>query len=232
MPHAGYRYSGQVAAHAYRLLQKMDFKRVVMIGPSHRVGFRGVSVNLQTGYETPLGIAPVDRVFAGELIRSSGQIRWLPQAHAREHSLELAVPFLQTVLTGSRIIPIVMGQQDFKTCSNLAENHIRAKGGSREKTLILASTDLSHFYAYERARELDQVFIKYIRELDPEGLAQSLAAGKCEACGGGPAVTAMLAARASGANRAIILNSSNSGDVTGDKKQVVGYLAAALIRVK
>ena len=229
VPHAGYIYSGQVAAHAYRLIQGMNFKRVILVGPSHQVGFRGVSVNLQSGYKTPLGIVPVDQDLAKEIINSNDKFRWFPQAHAREHSLEIQLPFLQTVLSDFQIVPIIMGEQDFKTCSDLADSLFRVTG-TMGNTLLLASSDLSHFHSYNRARELDMRFIKHVREFDPLGLANALSSGACEACGGGPAITVMLAAQKLGANHALILKSANSGDVTGDHSRVVGYVSAALIR--
>jgi len=231
VPHAGYMYSGQVAAYAYRLLQDMDFKRVIMVGPSHRAKFKGASINLQSGYKTPFGIVPVDQDLARKIIETSDQIRWIPQAHAREHSLEIQLPFLQTVLSDFQIIPILMGEQDFKTCSDLADSLLRVTGTMGD-TLLLASSDLSHFHSYKRARELDMRFIKHVREFDPSGLASALSTGSCEACGGGPSITVMLAAQRLGADRALILKYANSGDVTGEHSRVVGYLSAALIRGK
>ncbi|MBW2609553.1 MAG: AmmeMemoRadiSam system protein B [Deltaproteobacteria bacterium] len=231
VPHAGHIYSGKVAAYAYGLLKTMDIKRVILIGPSHRVGFRGASVNLQSGYRTPLGVVPVDQVLARKIIDTSDKIRYVPMAHAKEHSLEIQIPFLQTVLDDFMIVPIVMGEQDFRTCSELAEGLVKVMS-DMEKTLILASTDLSHFHNYDRARELDTEFIGHVKKLDPEGLAGSLSLGTCEACGGGPVITVMLAAKAVGVDRVEILNYANSGDVTGDKSRVVGYLSAALIRSK
>jgi AmmeMemoRadiSam system protein B len=231
VPHAGYVYSGQVAAYAYGLLQKKDFKRVIMIGPSHRAGFRGVSINLQSGYKTPLGTVPVDLALARKILNSNSDFRTVPQAHAHEHSLEIQLPFLQSVLEDFQIVPILMGEQDYKTCSSLAKSLVQAMN-SVDRTLLLASTDLSHFYSYKRARELDLEFIKHVRQFEPQGLARALSSGLCEACGRGPAVSTMLAARELGANRAIILKYANSGDVTGDHSRVVGYLSAALIRDK
>ncbi|NNG08374.1 MAG: AmmeMemoRadiSam system protein B [Desulfobacteraceae bacterium] len=229
VPHAGYMYSGQVAAHAYQLLQDRDFKRVIMIGPSHRVGFRGASVNMQSGYKTPLGIVPVDRDLGKRILNGDDFLQGVPRAHASEHSLEIQLPFLQTVLKDFQIVPILMGDQDLKTCAHLARSLARVMT-NMDRILLLASTDLSHFHRYERAKELDLKFIKHVREFDPKGLADSLSSGKCEACGRGPAITVMLAAQALGANRAVILNYANSGDVTGDHGRVVGYLSAALIR--
>jgi AmmeMemoRadiSam system protein B len=228
VPHAGHKYSGQVAAHAYRLLEASQFKRVILIGPSHRVGFDGVSVNLQSAYETPLGIVPVDQEMGKRILGTGPYISWIRKAHAREHSLEIQLPFLQTVLENFRIVPILMGQQDYNTCRKLADTLLQVLGNGKG-TLLLASSDLSHFHPYNQAKTLDHKFIKNVRRFDPEGLAKDLAMGKCDACGGGPVITILLAARRLGADRAVILNYANSGDVTGDHTSVVGYMSAALI---
>jgi AmmeMemoRadiSam system protein B len=208
----------------------MDFKRVIMIGPSHRVRFKGASANLQSGYRTPLGTVPLDQNLAKKIIDISPQIKWVPRAHAHEHSLEIQLPFLQTVLSDFQIVPILMGQQDFNTCSDLAASLVKVLS-NMEKTLILASSDLSHFHNYNQANRLDKEFAKHVRNFNPTGLANSLSSGSCEACGGGPVITVMLVAKASGANRTMILNYANSGDITGDHRRVVGYLSAVLLRV-
>jgi AmmeMemoRadiSam system protein B len=227
VPHAGHVYSGPVAAHAYRLLRGKDIRRVIMIGPSHRAAFRGVSVNLQSGYETPLGIVPVDQELAKKIIDADRLIRHLPRAHASEHALEIQLPFLQSVLDDFEIVPIIMGEQDYKTCSRLAEVlHDVVK--DVDKTLLLASTDLSHYHSDKQARVLDSEFINQVRDFSPKGLFKALSSGRCEACGGGPTITVMLTAQAWGANRSQILHYANSGDVTGDGSEVVGYVASAL----
>ncbi len=229
VPHAGYVYSGQVAAYAYGLLRNSGFQRVVIIGPSHRVRFRGASVNMQDGYRTPLGTVPVDHAFARKLLDGSDTMQWEPRAHAGEHSLEIQLPFLQAVLSEFSIVPIVMGEQDYETCRSVADALGRATGSSG-RTLILASTDLSHFHSYQKARAPDAAFIQYVAAFDPPGLAHAIASGKCEACGAGPTVTVLLAAQMLGANRSDILRYANSGDVTGDHRRVVGYLSAALLK--
>ena len=228
-PHAGHIYSGQVAAYAYRLIQGMDFKRVVLVGPSHRIPFRGVSANQQSGYRTPLGIVPVDQVFARKLLETDSMIKWVPEAHGVEHSLEIQIPFLQVVLKDFQIVPVLMGQQDYDTCTRLAKALSIAMGDER-KTLLLASTDLSHFHTDQQARGLDRKFIEQLKEFAPKGLAQSLASGTCEACGGGPVVAVMLAAGQRGATKSVVLNYANSGDVTGDRSQVVGYVSALFVK--
>jgi AmmeMemoRadiSam system protein B len=228
-PHAGYVYSGQVAAYSYKLLQTASPKIVFIIGPSHRVGFRGVSVSRYSGYKTPLGVAPVDQDVAKKLFSVNPQIRWVSQADDQEHSLEIQIPFLQTVLKNFRIVPVIMGDQDLETCALLAKNLVQVMP-NREEAVILASTDLSHFHTDPQARALDEDFIKQVREFSPEALAKAVSSGSCEACGAGPTVTAMLAARELGASRSVILQYANSGDVTGDRRQVVGYLSAAFLK--
>ena len=226
-PHAGYRYSGQVAAYAYKILEKQKFATVVVIAPSHRSYFRGVSVYDLGGYRTPLGVVPLDRELIASLKEREARIQYVPEAHSQEHSLEIQLPFLQVLLRDFKLVPLVMGNQDFVTCQWLAE----AVAGCIEKNrsvLVVASSDLSHFHPYKQAKKLDQVVLDEVGEFDPRGLSDSLAQGKCEACGGGPMVTAMLIARRLGANNGRVLNYANSGDVTGDHSSVVGYMAAAL----
>lgn len=229
VPHAGYIYSGQVAAYTYKLIQNASFKRVVLIGFSHRVPFRGFSVSQYSGYKTPLGVAPIDQDFSRALLSVSPQMKWIPQAEAQEHSLENQIPFLQTVLKDFKMVLVFMGEQDFQTCSLLARELTRLLANTQD-TVILASTDLSHFHTDQQARALDGEFIKHVRDFAPEALAKAVASGSCEACGAGPTIAAMLAARELGANRSLTLNYANSGDVTGDRRQVVGYLSAALVK--
>lgn len=228
VPHAGYAYSGGVAAHAYRLLQGAAVDRVILVGPSHRRGFEGVSVACHDAYETPLGRVPVDRSTAERLIASSPLIRFMPEAHAVEHSLEIQLPFLQAVLKDFRIVPVIMGRQDADTCSVLAEGLSKVLENG-DGALIVASTDLSHYHDDATARALDRTFIRHITAFDPEGLIDALAAGQCEACGGGPAAAVLKAAGMLGAERCVLLDYANSGDVTGDRRDVVGYMSAAVL---
>jgi len=229
VPHAGFAYSGQVAAYSYNLLQRAAPKLVFLIGPSHRVGFRGFSVSQYSGYKTPLGVAPVNQDVAKKLLSINPQMKWVPQADLQEHSLEIQIPFLQVVLKDFHIVPIIMGEQDLETCALLAKSLVQVLP-NKEDTAILASTDLSHFHTDQQARALDGEFIKHVREFAPEALAKAVVSGSCEACGAGPAIAGMLAAKELGANRSVILNYATSGDVSGDRQQVVGYLSAAFIR--
>lgn len=227
VPHAGYHYSGQVAAHAYKLLQKVKFDTVVVIAPSHHALFPGASVYDQGGMRTPLGVMPLDRDFVTSLEGRDERIRYREEAYSREHSLEIQLPFLQLVQPGIRLVPLVMGDQDWASCERLANNLSECIRG--KSVLVVASTDLSHFHSYDQAKSLDQIVLDHVNALNPKGLHQSIAAGRCEACGAGPMVTAMLVAQRFGATAGQVLNYANSGDVTGDRNRVVGYMAAALL---
>ena len=225
-PHAGYRYSGQVAAYAYKLLGERKFSSVVVIAPSHRSYFSGVSVYDRGGYRTPLGVVRLDRELISAVKQRESRIEYVPEAHSQEHSLEIQLPFLQVLMPDAKLVPLLMGNQDFATCKWLAE--AVADCIENRSVLVVASSDLSHHHPYKQAKRLDQVVLDKVNDFDPQGLSDDLANGLCEACGCGPMVTAMLIARRLGANRSEVLHYANSGDVTGDHSGVVGYMAAAL----
>jgi AmmeMemoRadiSam system protein B/AmmeMemoRadiSam system protein A len=229
-PHAGYVYSGQVAAYSFKLLEGLSFETVVVISPHHRGGFPGASVYGGGAYETPLGTIPVDTLVAGQIADASEKVVVSTQGHASgwggEHSLEVELPFLQLVLGEFKLVPIVMGQQDWSTCQALGQALSGALQG--KNSLIVASTDLSHYHPYDEAVRLDHIVIDHVNSFDPQGLHHDLASGICEACGGGPVVATMLAARGLGADKAKVLHYANSGDVTGDRSGVVGYMAAVI----
>jgi AmmeMemoRadiSam system protein B len=224
-PHAGYVYSGQVAAFAYRQLLGRSYDKIVVISPVHRMSIGRYAVFDADYYETPLGLVEVDK---GLVEKLSDRIMLRRVAHDNEHSLEIQLPFLQYTVGEFKLLPIMMGDQSLDACRALA----LALAGILDtaQTLFVASTDLSHFHSYSTAVELDRIVRDHIAAFDPEGLAESLAKGNCEACGGGPVVAVMLAAQRMRANRAAVLRYANSGDVTGDRSQVVGHLAAVLYR--
>lgn len=227
VPHAGYRYSGQVAAYAYKLLERRKFDSVVVIAPSHRAYFSGVSIYDRGGFRTPLGVVPLDTELTAALKKREPRIRYVAEPHAQEHSLEIQLPFLQVVMPDLKLVPLVMGDQSFAICQWLAEAVADTIGG--KSVLVVASTDLSHFHPYQEAKKLDQVVLDKVNAFDPRALSESLKGGTCEACGGGPMVTAMLIAKKLGANKSRVLHYANSGDVTGDHSGVVGYMAAAVL---
>ncbi len=227
-PHAGLMYSGPVAAHAYSLLKGRTFDVAILVGPSHFVAFDGVAVYLEGGFDTPLGAAPIDGEIASSLLRLSPAFGLHALAHAREHSLEMQLPFLRRLSPGTRIVPLLMGHQTEATADALASALADAVRG--RAALLVASTDLSHYHDARTARRLDSVVIDCVARLDPDGLQRALDRQPDHACGGGPTVAVMKAARALGATTATILDYADSGDVSGDKSSVVGYLAAAICR--
>ncbi|MBW2649031.1 MAG: AmmeMemoRadiSam system protein B [Deltaproteobacteria bacterium] len=223
-PHAGYVYSGQVAAHAYKAVQGNEFDAVILIGPSHRAYFRGASIYNGEGYEIPLGVMPVDSALAGEIVsNSNGAVSFVPDDRSPENSLEIQVPFLQMALGDIPFVPVLMGTQDMDTCRVLADAIIKAIGD--KKVLVVASSDFSHYHGYDKAVEMDSAALGHIEKMDIEGFLRSLGSKKCEACGAGAIIVTMMAARAMGADRGRVLEYMNSGDVTGDKSGVVGYAA-------
>ncbi len=223
-PHAGYTYSGQIAASAYNLIRGKKYDAVTVVGPSHRVAFHGVSIFSTGGYETPLGIVPVAEELAKKFKILSKTVVDIPEAHLQEHSVEIQLPFLQVALGDFSFIPLVMGDQDANTCQKLAAAIYDAARG--KKILIVGSSDLSHFYNYNIAKKMDAVVLRHLKDGDAAGLLESLGNGTAEACGGGPMVVAILVARMMNANKPHLLKYANSGDVTGDKSSVVGYAAA------
>ncbi|MCX8118263.1 MAG: AmmeMemoRadiSam system protein B [Desulfobacterota bacterium] len=228
-PHAGYIYSGLVAASAYKLIQGKEFPSVVVVAPSHRVAFKGASLYDRGGYRTPLGVVPIDEELSKRMMERWRGIQFLPEAHRQEHSLEVQIPFLQVALKSFKLVPIVMEPYwSLETCRSLSQAIAETVRGKR--VLMVASTDLSHFHPYEKAVQLDRIFLGHVERFDPEGLSRDLREGRCEACGGGPALTVMMAAKALGANRSKVLQYLNSGDVTGDRGRVVGYVSAVLYR--
>lgn len=228
-PHAGYMYSGSVAAHAYKLIEGRTFDSVIVVAPSHRALFKGVSLYDRGGYKTPLGVVPVDVELSKKIMERRKEIQFLPEAHSQEHSLEVQIPFLQVALRSFKLIPMVMEPYwNWETCQSLGSSIAEAVRG--KNVLLVASTDLSHFHPYEKAVELDKMVLNHIEQFDPEGLNRDLKRDRCEACGGGPMLSIMLAAKALGANRGKVLNYLNSGDVTRDRGRVVGYMAGVFYK--
>lgn len=225
-PHAGYFFSGHVAGASYRQVQGDTYETVVLIGPDHRgIAFGGLAFADYDAWHTPLGDVPVD----GELVAALDERLSLNHIKRdNEHSLEVQLPFLQTALTKFKLVPIMMGDPSLAACRELG---LAVADAVRDReALLVASTDLSHFYDYDRAKRLDEHTLKPILDFDPEGLAEDLDKSQAHACGGGPVAAVMIAARELGASRAHLVKYANSGDVWEDKSQVVGYAAVALTR--
>jgi AmmeMemoRadiSam system protein B len=230
-PHAGYIYSGQVAACSFKQVEGKKYESVIIIAPSHSEYFDFNSVFNGRAYRTPLGIVEVDTERAERLAGNGtykNHIRLSDSGHWREHSLEVQLPFLQTIFENLKIVPVVMGRQDKKNIESLG-NAIGAtfKG---ENILVVASTDLSHYHNYNTAAALDALVIDYINSFDPIRFADAVTSEEVEMCGGGPVAAAMIASGMLGANSSKVLCYKNSGDTSGDKSAVVGYLSAAFYK--
>jgi AmmeMemoRadiSam system protein B len=214
---------------------------VVLVGPSHRAAFDGCAVFARGAWETPLGLVPVDAPLAEALIASGDGVAEAPRPHAQEHSLEMQLPFLQHLVPGLRLVPVLMGSQSRAECEALAlalvsvleraspEAGVGVGAAGGRAVLLVASSDLSHYHPSSVAARLDAQVAGDVERLDADGLMTRLEARHEHACGGGPIVSVMKAARALGASRAKVLRYADSGDEgEHDKSRVVGYLAAAL----
>ncbi len=227
-PHAGYMYSGQIAAYGYKQVENKKFNTVVILAPSHHYGFPGISVWTQGGLETPLGVAEIDEEFAQKLVEADPLFVHEPGAFDQEHSLEVELPFLQVVQPQAKIVPVIMGQCKFETLERLAEV-LNDLIGDRTDVLVVVSSDMSHFHKDKDARQMDQQTIELITGFKTQEFWKSCAQQKLEMCGFVPVTTAMLLAKKRGLQVAD-LKYANSGDVTGDFKRVVGYTAVVFFQ--
>jgi AmmeMemoRadiSam system protein B len=230
-PHAGLMFSGHVAAHAYKAAARGTYDVAVLAGPSHFVGFEGVAIYPEGGFASPLGEAKIDAEVASALTRFD-VVHPMPSAHGREHSLEMQLPFLRRLMPDVPIVPMLMGYQLPETIVRLAEALTGALSGRR--ALIVASTDLSHYFDARTAATLDARVQACVGAFDPDQLLKlfeqypEMERGRYVACGGGPAIAVMFAARNLGASSARVLKYAHSGEISGDDGAVVGYLAAVM----
>lgn len=220
-PHAGYIYSGKTAAYAFNTISNKTYETVIIISPSHREYFPGISIYEGDAYQTPLGLVEIDKEVREKLI--SDKIFAGIQGHRNEHAIEVEIPFLQSVLNDFKLVPVVMGDQNNIYIDELSK---RLSEIITEKTLIVASSDLSHFYSRKEAHELDSRVQKRIEDFDYDGLKNDLEMKNSEACGGGCIVSLMKSAAQNNFNKSKVLSYSDSGDITGDTLEVVGYLSA------
>ncbi len=225
-PHAGYVYSGQVAAYAYKAVSGLDFDTVIVIAPSHRAYFEGVAVWDSGSFRTPLGNIEVDVHIAQELLSSKDAFISNRDVHRGEHSLEVQLPFLQCIFEDFLLVPLLMGAGTEELYKKAAGELARVISSSPKSFLIVASTDLSHYYPYAAAVKIDAVTVDHLRNFDIPGMIRDTRSEKAQACGAGPMITAMMASKMLGANASKVLKYANSGDVSGDLSGVVGYVSA------
>jgi AmmeMemoRadiSam system protein B len=229
-PHAGMMFSGPVGAYAYKAAARGTFDVAVLVGPSHFHAFEGVALWPDGAFETPLGAAPIDEGGARALA-AFDVVRPLKDVHRREHSLEMQLPFLRRLLPDVPIVPLLMGYQRRTTIEALASALSAAFKDRR--ALLVASSDLSHYFDAKTAVALDRRVQDSVAAFDPDGLFALFEQypeserGRYVACGGGPAIAVIMAARTLGARDGRVLRYAHSGEVSGDYDGVVGYLAAA-----
>ena len=238
VPHAGYAYSGPVAASGFKQLEEAEYDVVVIIASDHQAPLSApISVWAEGGFETPLGIAPVDVELAQALVEADPLITFDPAAHEGEHPIEIELPFLQRVCPDCRIVPVLMGADDEETVQALADALLAALPG--REAVVIASSDLSHYPTYDDAHRIDGATLAAIESLDParvrETIDEVMAAGVSNlvtcACGEGPILVTMRVARGLGAETATVLRYANSGDSPqGDQGRVVGYGAVMFWR--
>ncbi len=228
-PHAGYQFSGHVAAYAYKHLAGREINTVILIGPSHHVAFNGASVYARGSMRTPLGKIKINEEIARSLINEKANVSFYPQAFEKEHSLEVQLPFLQQTLKKFKIVPILISSPTRESFEFLTGKLIEILKED-DKTIIIASTDLSHYHDYETAIKMDRKIIDAVERMSLEDVEGQLMTGEGEMCGGYPVIFTMTVARGVGATNGLIYKYANSGDVTNDKGRVVGYAAIGLFK--
>ncbi len=246
-PHAGYIYSGPVAAYGFKLLQGKEYETVIVLGPSHRVHFKGGAVYPGGKWRTPLGDVEIDIELAKEIIDSSKNFQANTSVHTQEHSLEVEIPFLRATLKDFKLVPIVIGSCNLGDCHEMADGILKAI--RKKNVLLVASTDMSHYYPYDIAKRIDSLAIKDLESFDIQKLWAHIERSEIvrrssitdwdntfkknpyiELCGSRPTIITLLAARGIGADKVQTLKYANSGDTAGDKRQVVGYVSCAITK--
>ena len=216
VPHAGYVYSGFTANIALRLLSNTNAKRVVIIGPSHRVYLKGTSISEFDTYQTPLGALYIDKTLVADL-KERFDLGFIPEAH-HEHSTEVQIPFVKTYTPDVSVVELVYGDESPENLAEVIKYLL-----DDPETAVVISTDLSHYYDIKKANTLDNICLDAVKELSTAELHQG-----CEACGK-IGVEAMLVTAKKKGFKSILLDYRTSADASGDESQVVGYMSAAFV---
>jgi len=221
-PHAGYMYSGQVAAFGYKQVQGKSINTAVVIAPSHRAIFQGASIFSGKAFRTPLGDVPTNRKIVDKLIEYP-DFHYVASADRYEHSLEVQVPFLQSVLENFTLVPVLIGDQGEKNCDYISDI-LKEVLGKEKDILFVASSDLFHGYSYNECVNKDRKFLEAVKMYDASKMIDGIKRDTYMACGAGPIYILMKVTKALGAKTAEVLKYTNSNDVTGIKGDyVVGY---------
>jgi AmmeMemoRadiSam system protein B/AmmeMemoRadiSam system protein A len=232
LPHAGFVYSGLVAAYGYKIIRNLDrpIKTAIVIGFNHRYHHQGMAVCGFDSYTTPLGETPIDKELSQKLTKEHKNIYFLNEAFINENSTEMHIPFIQTVLPESKLVIVHIGDQTLENCEVLAQALYKVLKG-KDDFVLIGSTDMSHFLSYDKANQVDDFSISEIKKFNAFNLyTQSKMHGHSLMCGTGAVCATMMASKKLGADSVEILKYANSGDVTGDTSRVVGYLSAAMVK--
>lgn len=231
VPHAGHQFSGPVAGYAFQAVRARSPELVAVVAPMHHPYPYPLLTSLHRAYATPLGEVPISRPAVqalDEALRARQGLRLTEIGHDPEHSLEIELPFLQRVLSAPfELLPVMVRDQSQRVAQALGEALAAVLHG--RDSLLVASTDLSHFYSHDQARQLDQEMLNRVAAFDPQAVLQAEEEGQAFACGRGALAAVMWAACSLGADRAVVLRHATSGDITGDDTQVVGYGAAVFL---
>ncbi|MEM0097374.1 MAG: AmmeMemoRadiSam system protein B [Conexivisphaerales archaeon] len=222
VPHAGYEYSGPVAAHVYYEISALnDNFTFIILGPNHYGIGSPIAVPLSDKWETPMGVVEIDEMLKRDIIRESNMIDVDDSAHWREHSIEVQVPFLQYIIKEFKILPISMSYMEMGAAIDVAETIFRTING--RKTIVIASSDMTHYESQVSVREKDTAAINAITSLDISGLYRAISQNNITMCGYGPAAVLMHLSKLMGYLQVNLLKHSDSGEITGDTASVVGY---------
>ncbi|MFH1958144.1 MAG: AmmeMemoRadiSam system protein B [bacterium] len=224
-PHPGWIYSAPVTAENIRQLTARNYSTAVLLGSSHHSGFRGAHIADYDEWETPLGNVPLNKKFAAQ-IAGLEMVSYNNTSHRKEHCLEIVLPSLRYALKNFSIVPVIMGQ-DWETYRFLSKNMAALYG---EDILFIASSDMSHYFTYDEANDMDKKCLSYLENFDVTGLRNALRDKEVQLCGAQAVLTVMEASRLAGANAVKVLKYANSGDTTGDKSRVVGYCAVCFYK--
>jgi hypothetical protein len=227
VPHAGYKYSGHVAGEVYRRIQIPA--RVILLGPRHFPRGAPFAILSDGGWQTPLGVAPIDHLLAGRIVRAFPLLREDAVAHGAEHSLEVQLPFLQRLSPSFAFVPIVIGPAQWEPLEALGRALAGVIAAEPEPILLIASSDMNHYESDGVTRLKDRKAIDQILALDPRKLFDAVRDEKISMCGYAAAVAVLIAAQELGASEAELVRYGTSGEVNGDLREVVGY-AGILIR--
>jgi MEMO1 family protein len=221
VPHAGYRFSGHVAGAVYARIELP--RRILLLGPRHYPRGEAQAILSEGAWQTPLGRAEIDAELAAKLQRACPSLIENAVAHQQEHALEVQLPFLQRLLGDFRFVPIALGTVDFAALEALGLAIAEVLRAGAEPVFIIASSDMNHYESDSVTRKKDYTAIDRILAIDPRGLHDTVRKEGISMCGVGPAVSMLTAARALGATRAEVVRYATSGDINGDRDEVVGY---------